>query len=133
MTVEVENLRVALASAATALERVRLTSAARVQGEHDAVIGKSVCPYPEAATVEEETSERAWWQTGYRQTMAELENARLEAEVQRLQAFKDWVHAYLDAKGVPKEFPDGQHTREGCRIGDRLDWLVETNHGGSGP
>lgn len=42
----------------------------------------------------------------------------------KLQAFKDWVHAYLDAQGVPKEFPDGPHTREGCRIGDRMDWLV---------
>ncbi len=43
----------------------------------------------------------------------------------RLQAFKDWVHAYLDDKGVPKELPDGLHTKEGYRIGDRLDWLVK--------
>lgn len=39
----------------------------------------------------------------------------------KLQAFKDWVHAYLDARGVPKEFPDGEHTKCGCRIGDRMD------------
>lgn len=42
-----------------------------------------------------------------------------------LQKFKAWVHAYLDGLGVPKEFPDGPHTREGCRIGDRMDWLVK--------
>ena len=49
---------------------------------------------------------------------------RLAAQVSKLQAFKDWVHAYLDAQGVPAEFPDGSHTREGCRVGDRMDWLV---------
>lgn len=46
-------------------------------------------------------------------------------QVEKLQAFKDWVHNYLDTLGVPKEFPDGVHTQEGCRVGDRLDWLVE--------
>jgi hypothetical protein len=48
---------------------------------------------------------------------------RLIAEVEALRAFKTWVHAYLDGKGVPKEFPDGPHTKEGCRIGDRLAWV----------
>ncbi len=48
----------------------------------------------------------------------------LEAQATKLQTFKDWVHAYLDAQGVPKEFPDGPHSREGCRVGDRMDWLV---------
>ena len=42
-------------------------------------------------------------------------------ETKALQAFKDWVHAYLDVHGVPKEFPDGKHTREGCRVGDRME------------
>ncbi len=40
------------------------------------------------------------------------------------QAFKDWVHAYLDAHGVPHH-PPGTHGAEGCRIGDRLDWLIK--------
>lgn len=44
--------------------------------------------------------------------------------VANLQKFKEWVHAYLDAQGVPREFPDGKHTKEGCRVGDRLDWLM---------
>lgn len=42
-----------------------------------------------------------------------------------LERFKEWVHSYLDARGVPAEFPDGPHTKEGCRIGDRMDWLVD--------
>ena len=47
----------------------------------------------------------------------------LRDKVAVFQAFKDWVHAWLDSRGVPKAFPDGPHTREGCRIGDRLEWL----------
>lgn len=41
----------------------------------------------------------------------------------KLQAFKVFVHARLDQMGVPAEFPDGPHTREGFRVGDRFDWL----------
>ncbi len=48
----------------------------------------------------------------------------LKAQRDKLQAFKDWCHSYLDTHGVPKEFPDGPHSREGCRIGDRMDWLM---------
>jgi len=36
------------------------------------------------------------------------------------QDFKTYVHARLDAAGVPTH-PDGPHSAEGCRIGDRLD------------
>ncbi len=42
------------------------------------------------------------------------------AELEKLAAFKSWCHAYLDQKGIPTH-PDGPHSREGCRIGDRLD------------
>jgi hypothetical protein len=48
----------------------------------------------------------------------------LKVERDKLQKFKEWVHGYLDAQGVPAEFPDGPHTKEGCRIGDRMDWLM---------
>lgn len=41
----------------------------------------------------------------------------------KLHAFKDWVHAYLDRHGVPHH-PPGPHGAEGCRIGDRMDWLM---------
>jgi hypothetical protein len=45
-----------------------------------------------------------------------------EAERDKLAAFKRWVHSYLDAHGVPHH-PPGTHGAEGCRIGDRMDWL----------
>jgi hypothetical protein len=50
-------------------------------------------------------------------------DSELRAKVEKLQAFKDWVHAYLDAHGVPRH-PPGTHGAEGCRIGDRMDWLM---------
>ena len=37
--------------------------------------------------------------------------------------FKRWVHEYIDAHGVPHH-PPGVHGAEGCRIGDRMDWLM---------
>jgi hypothetical protein len=51
------------------------------------------------------------------------EQAQLAAQAKKLQAFKDWVHGYLDAHGVPHH-PPGPHGAEGCRIGDRMDWLM---------
>ncbi len=39
------------------------------------------------------------------------------------QRFKDFVHRRFDEIGVPKEFPCGKHTLEGCRVGDRIDWI----------
>jgi hypothetical protein len=47
-----------------------------------------------------------------------------DARIEKLQAFKNWVHAYLDEHGVPHH-PPGVHGAEGCRIGDRMDWLME--------
>ncbi len=48
----------------------------------------------------------------------------LAAERDKLQAFKDWVHTYLDQHGVPHH-PPGTHGAAGCRIGDRMDWLIK--------
>lgn len=59
--------------------------------------------------------------TDSRDTLTELEAARAERD--KLQAFKTWVHAYLDSHGVPHH-PPGTHGAEGCRIGDRMDWLM---------
>lgn len=51
-----------------------------------------------------------------------------EKERDKLQRFKDWVHNYLDTHGVPHH-PPGTHGAEGCRIGDRMDWLMaELDH-----
>lgn len=38
----------------------------------------------------------------------------------KLQLFKGYVHARLDAAGVPTD-PDSPHKTEGCRVGGRLD------------
>lgn len=43
-----------------------------------------------------------------------------ERERDALQAFKAFVHGRLDQAGIPTH-PDGPHSKEGCRIGDRLD------------
>lgn len=56
---------------------------------------------------------------------AAILNKRIEertAERDKLQAFKDWVHNYLDNHKIPVS-PPGKHGAEGCRIGDRMDWL----------
>jgi hypothetical protein len=46
------------------------------------------------------------------------------ALLEEFAAFKDYTHGRLDEAGVPKDFPGGKHSKDGCRIGDRLDWLV---------
>ena len=63
-------------------------------------------------------------QIGERQYSTEGMNALL-AEKEKLQRFKNYVHSRLDAAGVPKE-PNGHHSAEGCRIGDRLDIVLNT-------
>ncbi len=49
---------------------------------------------------------------------------KLEEELAKLQAFKNWTHDYLDKHGVPHH-PAGTHGAAGCRIGDRMDWLMK--------
>lgn len=61
--------------------------------------------------------------TSARQLVAKFEEAG--AEWGKLHAFKTWVHKYLDDHGVPHH-PPGTHGAAGCRIGDRLDWLMAT-------
>jgi len=48
----------------------------------------------------------------------------LQRRVAERQAFKDFVHRRLDEAGIPTH-PDGPHSKEGCRIGDRLDLVLE--------
>lgn len=45
------------------------------------------------------------------------------AELNKLREFKAYVHKRLDAMGVPHH-PEGPHGKEGCRVGDRLDWVA---------
>lgn len=46
----------------------------------------------------------------------------VKAERDDLAKFKAWVHDYLDGKGIPHH-PPGTHGAEGCRIGDRMDYV----------
>ena len=48
---------------------------------------------------------------------------KLITERDKLSAFKKFVHDRLDLAGVPTH-PDGRHSKEGCRIGDRLDVVL---------
>jgi hypothetical protein len=41
-------------------------------------------------------------------------------QVRKLKRFKAYVHERLDAAGISTH-PDGPHSKEGCRVGDRLD------------
>lgn len=52
-------------------------------------------------------------------------NVELEVAVAKLQRFKDYVHARLDAAGVTVD-PESAHKAEGCRIGGRLDEVFAT-------
>ncbi len=55
--------------------------------------------------------------------MARQHITLLQIERDKLLTFKDWVHAYLNVHDVP-DHPPGTHGAEGCRIGDRMDWLM---------
>lgn len=48
---------------------------------------------------------------------------------EKAEAFKSYVHQRLDEAGVPTH-PDGPHSKAGCRVGDRLDYLIAgVDHG----
>lgn len=60
------------------------------------------------------------------QAMIDAEKERrkvAEAKVEKLEAFKAFVHACLDRAGVPTD-PPGEHRDARCRIGQRLDVLI---------
>ena len=63
----------------------------------------------------------AWeaWQAAQEEGLV----ADLKRQLAARQAFKDFVHQKLDAMGVATH-PHGEHSKKGCRIGDRLD-LIE--------
>lgn len=45
---------------------------------------------------------------------------RRQVTIDALERFKAYVHQRLDEAGIPTH-PDGEHSKAGCRIGDRLD------------
>ena len=49
-----------------------------------------------------------------------------DEELIKLSKFKAYVHARLDDAGIEKN-PNGKHSKKGCRIGDRLDIVLNKN------
>ena len=49
--------------------------------------------------------------------------AQLTAERDALAKFKAYTHQPLDELGAPPEVPESEHTKAGCRIGGRFDWV----------
>lgn len=45
-------------------------------------------------------------------------------ELEALRQFKAYVHERLDDAGIPTH-PEGEHSKAGCRVGDRLDIALE--------
>ncbi len=66
------------------------------------------------------TERDAQWNEKWKATVDLMMQAKAERE--KLQAFKTFVHARLDAMEVPAD-PPGKHRDEGCRVGQRLAWL----------
>jgi hypothetical protein len=58
----------------------------------------------------------------WRDKCIDIARADLEAEVEKLQRFKDFAHGRLDEGGIPQD-PPGEHRDAGCRIGQRLDLI----------
>jgi hypothetical protein len=54
---------------------------------------------------------------------------RMAKEKAALQAFKNFVHRRLDEMGVPANPEPPKHALEGCRIGDRLDFIQTSERG----
>lgn len=48
-------------------------------------------------------------------------------ELAQLRKFKAYVHARLDEAGIPTH-PEGEHSKHGCRIGDRLDIALSNSN-----
>lgn len=57
--------------------------------------------------------------------MTQTPSDKVDEQIAALQKFKDYVHKRLDDAGIPTH-PDGEHSKHGCRIGDRLDMVLRT-------
>src|SRR3954471_11028183 len=45
-------------------------------------------------------------------------------KIEKLEAFKSYVHKRLDDAGVPSDPEPEANAEHGCRIGGRLNWLI---------
>lgn len=50
--------------------------------------------------------------------------AQLTAERDALAKFKAYTHQRMNEIGAPPEVPESEHTKAGCRIGGRFDWVA---------
>lgn len=91
-------------------------------GVPDSLATELTSKHREIERLQRELGSARWNEQQAWKTAAEMEGQRNDARRERdkLQAFKDWVHGYLDEHGVPTH-PNGPRSKEGCRIGDRLD------------
>lgn len=48
----------------------------------------------------------------------------MEAKIDKLQKFKEYVHGRLDAAGVPADPEPASNVAHGCRIEGRLNWVL---------
>jgi hypothetical protein len=55
--------------------------------------------------------------------LARTEAAEKDARIAALERFKAYVHKRLDEAGVPANPQPPVHALEGCRVGDRLDYI----------
>jgi hypothetical protein len=65
-----------------------------------------------------------YWRNRHATAFAAIGLAGIVAERDALAAFKAYVHKRLDEMGVPAD-PDSPHKAEGCRVGGRLDWIID--------
>lgn len=104
---------------ATAL-RERGEQLAKAQAKCDSLSQTSgdLCPRCNWRGVRDEGCEFCQLHDAKKQ-LAEVTRER-DAATARADAFKAYVHKRLDDAGIPSH-PDGPHSKEGCRVGDRLD------------
>lgn len=57
-------------------------------------------------------------------SLLEEEIKSLREQLTKAKAFKEYVHRRLDDAGIPID-PDSPHKEHGCRIGGRLDFILE--------
>lgn len=118
---EADALRAKVADLERAYERAN-KALAKISDIRDSIIGAQTVNwsehiYPLVAALKEAGFEGV----PYEEARAHV--GTLIEQVKKLEAFKAYVHQRLDAAGIPTH-PDGPHSKEGCRIGDRLDMLI---------
>lgn len=64
------------------------------------------------------------WRESTVATLAARESELAEANERALK-YKNYTHARMDKLGAPHEVPASEHTKAGCRIGGRFDWVEQ--------